>query len=137
MYGKSCVQVCTQLPKLPVEPCSKREGAEIWYAICVYIKMSRMVGIFFSCCITRHLYCIPPDVVLLCDYMAGTDGVVVGDLVYCKDQCCKEVRQTPAECEEDSLNEVDGSGNLEEVLEIVSYNFPSTPQYLTNCRVIA
>ncbi|XP_074292662.1 uncharacterized protein LOC141619546 isoform X2 [Silene latifolia] len=46
------------------------------------------------------------------------DAVVVGDLVYCKDDSSEELIPPQVECEEDSLNEADGVGNLEEVLEV-------------------
>ncbi|KAL9225491.1 hypothetical protein vseg_001408 [Gypsophila vaccaria] len=49
----------------------------------------------------------------------GADGVIVGDLVYCKDDSSKEETvPIQAECEVDSLTEADGVGILEEVLEV-------------------
>ncbi|KAH9611437.1 hypothetical protein KSS87_000168 [Heliosperma pusillum] len=58
------------------------------------------------------------DIDLLCNCPVGADAVVVGDLVYCKDDSSKELIPPQVECEDDSLNEADGVG-LEEVLDVV------------------
>ncbi|XP_021773181.1 pseudouridylate synthase 7 homolog [Chenopodium quinoa] len=44
----------------------------------------------------------------------GADSVVVGDLVYCKEDC-SEFITAPNECEEDIIDEADNISNLEEI----------------------
>lgn len=48
----------------------------------------------------------------------GADRVVVGDLVYCKEDCSKEVNCTYKECDNDISDEADNGSTLEELPEV-------------------
>ncbi|KAH7543682.1 hypothetical protein FEM48_Zijuj02G0211100 [Ziziphus jujuba var. spinosa] len=75
--------VCTQLSKLLMEPCSKYESAKIWYVP------------------------FPPP---------RTDKVVLGDLVYCKENDTEKVREVVnAEYEDEDCNDAFDSHDLDEI----------------------
>jgi hypothetical protein len=48
-------------------------------------------------------------------HVAGTDQVVLGDLVYCKGDNTEKVSGGLPECEDDSYNDVDDSNHLDEI----------------------
>lgn len=50
--------------------------------------------------------------------MVGADRVVVGDFVYCKEDCSKEVNCIYKECDNDIFDEVDNGSIFEEFFEV-------------------
>lgn len=48
-------------------------------------------------------------------HVAGTDQVVLGDLVYCKGDNAENVSGGMPECEDDSYNDADDSNHLDEI----------------------
>ncbi|CAK7340930.1 unnamed protein product [Dovyalis caffra] len=95
-------EVCAQLPKLLVEPCIKRESAKIWYAV----VFSDVIFLCSLVCIVNKAYDL---------HVAGTDQVVLGDLVYCKgDNTEKETAGVNSECDNNNGDDTYDCSHLDE-----------------------
>jgi len=59
-----------------------------------------------------------PLLILVILFLAGADRVVVGDLVYCKEDSGKEVVSNNTECGDDISDEADNGSDLVELPEV-------------------
>ena len=63
----------------------------------------------------KYIYLLALFNLRLFQHVAGTDQVVLGDLVYCKGDNTENVSGGMLECEDDSKNDADDSNHLDEI----------------------